>query len=127
MQNLTRCPGSRNVKAKAGLNRSMLDVGFAEIRQQIEYKAPWYGAGVSTVNPAYTSETCNRCGHVDAKSRRTRDLFTCTRCGHHAHFDTGAAVNITHRARAAQETAPGDAPDGTHGAQERTEGESKHE
>ncbi|MFE5028605.1 zinc ribbon domain-containing protein [Streptomyces sp. NPDC056656] len=47
--------------------------------------APWHGARVSAVNPAHTSQTCNRCGHVDAKSRRIRDLFTCTRCGHHTH------------------------------------------
>ncbi|MFD3564066.1 hypothetical protein ACFWVU_31065 [Streptomyces sp. NPDC058686] len=30
----------RNEKAKAGLKRSMPDVGFAEIRRQIECKAP---------------------------------------------------------------------------------------
>ncbi|MER7200170.1 hypothetical protein CG723_45330 [Streptomyces sp. CB01635] len=102
-------PG-RNVMAKAGLNRSMLDVGFAEIRRQIEYKAPWYGARVSAVNPAYTSQTCSQCGHVDAKSRRTRDLFTCTRCGHHTHADIGAALNIKHRALTAQEELP-DEPD----------------
>ncbi|MFD0337171.1 zinc ribbon domain-containing protein [Streptomyces sp. NPDC127117] len=37
----------------------------------------------------------------DAKSRRTRSLFTCTHCGHTNHADTGAAVNIMSRATAA--------------------------
>ncbi|MFF6888725.1 RNA-guided endonuclease InsQ/TnpB family protein [Streptomyces sp. NPDC012421] len=91
-------PG-RNVQAKAGLNRSILDVGFGEIRRQIEYKARLYGTAVSVVDPAYTSQTCNRCGHVDAKNRRTRDLFTCTRCGHATHADIGAAINIKNRAQ----------------------------
>ncbi|MGG7568813.1 hypothetical protein [Streptomyces sirii] len=49
MRNMTRsargnveAPG-RIVVAKAGLNRAILDVGFGEIRRQIEYKAPWHG------------------------------------------------------------------------------------
>ncbi|MET9499546.1 transposase [Streptomyces sp. NPDC006552] len=111
VKNMTRsakgtveAPG-RNVAAKAGLNRAILDVGFGEIRRQLEYKAPRYGARVTAVNPAYTSQTCNRCAHVDAKSRRTRDLFTCTRCGHVTHADIGAAVNIKHRALASEESA----------------------
>ncbi|MEJ8631954.1 transposase [Streptomyces sp. MS2.AVA.5] len=91
-------PG-RNVRAKAGLNRAVLDVGFGEIRRQIEYKAAWHGATVTAVNPAYTSQTCNRCGHTDGKSRRTRDLFACTRCNHTTHADIGAAINIRDRAQ----------------------------
>ncbi|MFE7579588.1 RNA-guided endonuclease InsQ/TnpB family protein [Streptomyces sp. NPDC057521] len=106
VKNMTRtargtieAPG-RNVAAKAGLNRAILDVGFAEIRRQIEYKAKWHGVTVTAVNPAYTSQTCHRCGHVDRKSRRTRSLFECTRCGHVTHADIGAAHNIKHRALA---------------------------
>ncbi|MFD8850588.1 RNA-guided endonuclease InsQ/TnpB family protein [Streptomyces sp. NPDC059604] len=94
----TEVPG-RNVKAKAGLNRAILDVGFGEIRRQIEYKALLCGTAVTVVDPAYTSQTCNRCGHVDAKNRRTRDLFTCTRCDHATHADIGAAINIKSRAQ----------------------------
>ncbi|MEU2026156.1 transposase [Streptomyces sp. NPDC016469] len=104
VKNMTRtargtveAPG-RNVAAKAGLNRAILDVGFGEIRRQIEYKAKWHGVRVTAVNPAYTSQTCHRCGHVDRKSRRTRSLFECTRCGHVTHADVGAAHNIKHRA-----------------------------
>ncbi|MER7970441.1 transposase [Streptomyces sp. NPDC096080] len=95
-------PG-RGVRAKSGLNRAVLDVGFGEIRRQLEYKAPLHGVRLSVVNPAYTSQTCHRCGHVDAKSRRTRDLFTCTSCGHSTHADIGAAINIKHRALEALE------------------------
>lgn len=58
-----------------------------------------YGAQVTFVNSACTSQTCDRCGHTDRKSRRTRSLFVCTRCRHaHAHAATGAAVNIKNRA-----------------------------
>lgn len=68
-----------------------LGFGFREIRHQIEYKALLYGAGVIAVDPAYTSQTCNRCGHVDAKNRRTRDQCTCTRCGHATHASIGVS------------------------------------
>lgn len=90
-------PG-RNVAAKAGLNRALLDIGCGEIRRQIEYKARWHGTLVTAVNPAYTSQTCHKCGHVDRKSRRTRSVFECTQCGHQAHADIGAAHNIKQRA-----------------------------
>ncbi|WP_190137842.1 RNA-guided endonuclease InsQ/TnpB family protein [Streptomyces longispororuber] len=89
-------PGSR-VRQKAGLNRALLDVGFGEIRRQLAYKAPWYGSVLSAVNPAYTSQTCHRCGHVDSKSRRTRSVFECTACGTQVHADIGAAHNILAR------------------------------
>lgn len=119
VKNMTRsakgsleAPG-RNVRAKAGLNRAILDVGFGEIRRQLEYKAAWHGTRITAVNPAYTSQTCNQCGHVDAKSRRTRDLFTCTHCGHRTHADIGAAVNIKHRALATDETATATATEHT--------------
>lgn len=90
-------PG-RNVAAKSGLNRAVLDVGFGEIRRQLEYKAKLYGTQLVAVNPAYTSQTCHKCGHVDAKSRRTRSVFMCTACGHATHADIGAARNIHNRA-----------------------------
>ncbi|HTP29621.1 MAG TPA: hypothetical protein VMK12_28645, partial [Anaeromyxobacteraceae bacterium] len=36
-------PG-RNVRAKSGLNRSILDQGWGELRRQLEYKLAWPGA-----------------------------------------------------------------------------------
>jgi putative transposase len=35
----------RNVAAKAGLNRSMLNIAPFQIRQMLEYKAGWYARG----------------------------------------------------------------------------------
>ncbi|MFH8485310.1 RNA-guided endonuclease InsQ/TnpB family protein [Streptomyces longisporoflavus] len=89
-------PGSM-VRQKAGLNRALLDVSFGEIRRQLTYKTAWYGSTLSAVNPAYTSQTCHRCGHVDRKSRRTRSVFQCTACGAEVHADIGAAHNIAAR------------------------------
>ena len=78
-------PGT-NVKAKGSLNRSILSTGWAEIEQMLAYKTR-----VGYVNPAYTSQRCSRCGHVDAKSRKTQSKFHCVSCGYQDHADLNAA------------------------------------
>ncbi|MFI0977776.1 zinc ribbon domain-containing protein [Streptomyces sp. NPDC021093] len=62
------------------------------------------GSRVTRQPSSFSWETALGAARLDAKSRRTRDLFTCTGCGHSTHADIGAAVNIKHRALAAQET-----------------------
>lgn len=52
------------------------------------------GVLVLDINPAYTSQTCSKCGIVDKESRVSRDLFTCKVCGHSQHADVNAARNI---------------------------------
>lgn len=86
-------PG-KNVKAKAGLNRVILDKGFGEIRRQLEYKCRWYGSELVAVNPAYTSQRCHECGHTEAGNRPSQAVFRCLKCGHEANADVNAAKNI---------------------------------
>ena len=87
-------PGS-NVRAKAGLNRAVLDNIPGERRRQLAYKAPRFGSELRLVPPQATSETCATCGHRDAASRPgCGRVFACTGCGHQAHADANAARNI---------------------------------
>ncbi len=86
-------PG-RNVRAKAGLNKSILDQGWAEFRRQLEYKQTWRGGMVIAVDPRNTSRTCPICGHVSAENRKTQAVFRCVLCGHAADADVNAARNI---------------------------------
>ena len=86
-------PG-RNIRAKAGLNRSILDQGWFEFRRQLEYKQAWCGGIVVAVNPRNTSRTCPACGHVAKENRTTQSRFECVVCGHTAHADVNAACNI---------------------------------
>ena len=64
------------------------------IRQAAENRAQETGMVVAEVNPAYTSQTCSRCG---LRGNRKRHAFTCPSCGHTAHADVNAAVNIRNR------------------------------
>lgn len=86
-------PG-RNVKAKSGLNKSILDQGWAEFRRQLEYKQHWRGGEVLAVNPRNTSRTCPCCGHVAAENRPTQARFACMDCGYENHADLVGAINI---------------------------------
>jgi transposase len=87
-------PG-RGVAAKAGLNRAILASGWGMLAKRLEDKAP---GRVLRVNPAFTSQTCHRCGSVDARSRKSQADFACTACGHREHADVNAARNIAARA-----------------------------
>jgi len=86
-------PG-RNVKAKSGLNRAILDQGWGEFKRQIGYKLEWAGGELMLINPAYTSQECSVCHHLSPENRKTRDGFECVACGHVADADVNAAKNI---------------------------------
>jgi putative transposase len=87
-------PG-RNVKAKAALNRGILDNAPGERRRQLTYKAPRFGSELRPVPPTGTSQTCSACGARDAESRPGCGReFACITCGQQAHADRNAAKNI---------------------------------
>jgi transposase len=86
----TAGPGS-NVRAKAGLNRAILDNGWGLLVRRLEDKAP---GRVQKINPACTSQRCSACGHVDRKSRESQAGFQCTACGYACNADVNAARNI---------------------------------
>jgi putative transposase len=83
-------PG-RNVRQKAGLNRSILESGWGLLVTRLEQKAP---GRVQKVNPAYTSQRCSACGHADRESRESQARFRCTSCGFAGNADVNAAKNI---------------------------------
>ena len=86
-------PG-RNVAAKSGLNRAILDQGWCEMRRQLTYKQLWRGGDVLAINPAYTSQKCACCGHTAKDNRKTQASFVCTECGYTANADVNGARNI---------------------------------
>jgi IS605 OrfB family transposase len=95
-------PG-RNVGQKAGLNRGILKAAWSLLVTRLERKAP---GRVQTVDPAYTSQTCNACKHVARESRESQAVFRCVACGHQANADVNAACNIADRQPAAGRAVP---------------------
>ena len=86
-------PG-RSVRAKSGLNKSILDQGWSQFRRQLEYKLLWAGGLLLAVPPMNTSRTCLCCGHISEDNRKTQAVFLCVACGFTKNADLAAAINI---------------------------------
>jgi putative transposase len=86
-------PGT-NVRAKAGLNKAILDQGWGLFVRQLAYKLDWRGGLLVEVDPRNTSRRCPECDHVDAENRRSQARFACVSCGHETHADDVASINI---------------------------------
>ena len=86
-------PGT-NVKAKSGLNKSILDQGWYEFKRQLAYKLEWLGGILVLVNPKNTSRCCPQCGHTSKDNRTTQACFVCVECGYEEHADFVGALNV---------------------------------
>ncbi|TCH64143.1 RNA-guided endonuclease TnpB family protein [Acinetobacter sp. ANC 4862] len=84
----------KNVKAKSGLNKSILDQGWSMLVDMLEYKQRWRGGLLIKVDPQYTSQTCSSCAHVAKENRQTQAKFECVACGYVANADLNASRNI---------------------------------
>ncbi len=82
-------PG-KNVAQKKGLNKAILNTGWSGLKQKLGYKS----AHLLEANPQYTSQTCSRCGFIDAANRPIQAKFKCLACGHTDNADINAALNI---------------------------------
>lgn len=86
-------PG-KQVQAKSGLNKAILDQGWFEFRRQLDYKISWRGGHLIAAPPRNTSRTCPACGHVSADNRQTQARFACVECGYENHADMVGAINV---------------------------------
>lgn len=84
----------KNVKAKSGLNKSILDQGWHMFKTFLTYKLERLGGQIVTIPARNTSRKCSVCGNTHGDNRQTQDHFECISCGHQEHADLNAAKNI---------------------------------
>jgi putative transposase len=86
--------------AKGGLNKSIVDAGWALFQQFCTYKAANAGREVLLVNPKYTSQVCSGCGTV--KKKELSERWHSCECGTELDRDHNAAINILALGRSVQ-------------------------
>ena len=84
----------KNVRAKSGLNKSILDQGWFEFRRQLDYKMAWNGGYLVAVPPQNTSRRCPCCDYVSGENRQTQARFECVDCGFEENADVVGAINV---------------------------------
>ncbi len=84
--------GKKKKRQKAGLNKSILDVGFGMLRGAIEYKVVEAGGLFINVptRKVKPSQTCPKCGHQCKKTLDER-VHCCEKCGYIQDRDIAAA------------------------------------
>ena len=82
---------SRNNQVK----RQMHNWAFRELQEMIEWKAAEHGIRVEKIPPAFTSQTCSKCGHQSSTNRDSESgWFQCNECGYSVDGDYNASKNI---------------------------------
>jgi IS605 OrfB family transposase len=97
-EDLTNIRESLNQKPRSKTERRRTNNwAFYQLRVFVGYKAAIAGVAVLFVPPAYTSQTCSRCGHIHptkGMSYRNGKQFKCGHCGFEHDADVNAAMNI---------------------------------
>lgn len=86
-----------NRKVGKGVRKSIGSWNYKYWLSRLERECEHNRVVFTSVNPAYTSLTCNQCGHTDRANRSEQSKFCCINCGHTAHADHNAAKNILDR------------------------------
>lgn len=89
---------SNKAKQKAGLNKSILNVGWHMIEAYSKYKSYQAGKAVFKVSAHYTSQECAKCDYTHPENRKSQDKFVCGNCGHTDNADNNASLVIKKRA-----------------------------
>jgi len=93
--------GVINIEDLSGIGREesakfiLRNWSYHQLQSFIEYKAKREGIKVVKINPKYTSQRCNKCGHIEKENRETQSKFICKSCGHEENADYNAARNIS--------------------------------
>jgi putative transposase len=98
-------PG-KNVRQKAGLNRSILGAAWGKTLTFARYKARRAGKLCIEVPPHFSSQECGHCGHIHPGNRPSQAAFACQCCGYESHADRNAA-NVIAKRGVAQVLNPG--------------------
>ncbi len=96
-----------NLVRNRHLSKSILDQGWGYLRNRLVAKAANAGRQLVLVDPAYTSQTCSRCGQLFQDFDLSTRWVMCDACGLSLARDHNAALNILQRATTGWDTSVG--------------------
>ena len=68
---------------------------YYDLEQKLSYKAEKNDQLVVKADPAYTSQTCPKCGHTEKANRDKKNhIFCCRNCDYRSNDDRIAAMNL---------------------------------
>ena len=76
------------------LNRLISEVSWNSLIQKIKYKQIQKNKLIRELNPAYSSQRCNKCGSISKNNRKSQSDFSCLNCGYTTNADLNAADNL---------------------------------
>ena len=79
---------------------------YAKLLSRIKQLCELNGVHFHTINPAYTSQTCSKCGFVH-RLNRCGEMFSCRNCGYTEDADFVASENILKAYLAQEPMVPG--------------------
>ena len=88
----------KNVRQKAGLNRSILKSNWGKIKEYTKQKCYQRGKLLVLVPAPYTSQECSVCGTIHSESRESQSVYACKACGHTENADANASKVIAKHA-----------------------------
>ena len=89
--------GIRSVTENVKVKDRYVSVSWSyyDLEQKLSYKALKHHQLVEKVNPAYTSQTCPKCGHTEKANRDKKiHLFCCKNCAYKSNDDRIGAMNL---------------------------------
>lgn len=90
----TTAPPGKSVRAKSGLNKSILDQGWIEFRRQLDCKLARNGGHLIAIPRQNTKRRCPYYSHVAAKNHQTQARFECVACGFEDNAVVVGAINV---------------------------------
>jgi IS605 OrfB family transposase len=93
LEDLSEIRKTARYRKKSRQSRELNSWGFYQFQIFLEYKAKEKNIEIVYVDPAYTSQRCNKCGNISPKNRNGPD-FLCKNCGFNLNSDLNAARNV---------------------------------
>ncbi len=84
------------IRERISDNKKFQQWAFNTLQTQTEYKAELVGIVVETIEPAYTSQQCSKCG-CTLDENRDGQQFECLDCSYTANADYNAAKNVARK------------------------------